>query len=216
MQYPVQLISLLLQIILSFGLITISIKAISGAKIAWNDIFSKFGSLIKYFLSTILYGLLLVVGLIPLMVAIFIFVARGDIALSNPTSILQNSNAIWLISILGILALLTFGWYVFMAVKYQFYSFSIADKNSTILGSFKNSAKITSGVKSKLIMFLVVLTLLNIVTAVMTFGFGIIVTMPLSMLALASVYRKITLQSESNDALLRIDPATSMKLPHKQ
>ncbi len=104
-------------------------------------------------------------------------------------------------------------WYILISIKYQFYSFVLIDKNLKIKDVFKKSASISNGVRIQLFSMLVLLVLINILVSFTTFGFGFILSLPFSILVLASVYQKLSLTMDSNEALKRVDPATMATLP---
>jgi len=79
---------------------------------------------------------------------------------------------------------------VFM-VKYQYVVYFIADKNADISKAFQKSSAITSGIKWELFVFLILLSLINM-AGVICFFVGLIVTIPVTMVAMAYVYRKLS------------------------
>ncbi len=95
---------------------------------------------------------------------------------------------------------------IIWAVKYQFFGYFILDQKSEPKEALKDSARITDGARWKIFGFLIVLTVLNIIGA-MLFGIGLLVTIPVTILSSAFVYQKLKLNIESNTALERIDPS---------
>jgi uncharacterized membrane protein len=79
---------------------------------------------------------------------------------------------------------------IFM-VKYQYVIYYIADKDTEIGEAFKKSSAITNGIKWELFVFLILLWLIN-VAGVMCFFVGLLVSIPVTMLAAASVFRKLS------------------------
>jgi len=79
---------------------------------------------------------------------------------------------------------------IFM-VKYQYVICYIADKNMDIGEAFKKSSGITAGIKWELFVFLILLGLIN-VAGVMCLFVGLLVSIPVTMLAAAYVYRKLS------------------------
>lgn len=79
---------------------------------------------------------------------------------------------------------------IFM-VKYQYVIYYIADKNADVGEAFKKSSAITSGVKWELFVFLILLSLIN-VAGIMCFFVGLLVSIPVTMLAAARVFRKLS------------------------
>jgi len=93
-----------------------------------------------------------------------------------------------LIVICGFILLIVPG--IIWAIKFQFFGYFIIDKDCKIIDSLKKSAHITNGAKWTLFVFELALILLNIVGAVFLLV-GLLVTIPISMIAYAYVYRKL-------------------------
>ena len=79
---------------------------------------------------------------------------------------------------------------IYLAIKYQFFSFLIVDKNMGIMESFKKSEEMTQGVKMNLLLFSLALAGINILGA-LVFLVGLIVTIPTTVMATVYVYRKL-------------------------
>ncbi|MDP3941860.1 MAG: DUF975 family protein [bacterium] len=79
---------------------------------------------------------------------------------------------------------------IIFGIKYHFYSYLIVDKNMGPLEALKKSGEITKGVKWNLFLLGLVLGLINIVGA-LALVIGLFITIPLTMLAYAYVYRKL-------------------------
>lgn len=88
----------------------------------------------------------------------------------------------------GIVLLIVPG--IIWAVKYQYYSYLIVDKGMGPLEALKESGKMTQGVKWDLFVFDLLLGLINAVGAILLVV-GLFVTIPLTMVAGAFVYRKL-------------------------
>jgi uncharacterized membrane protein len=80
---------------------------------------------------------------------------------------------------------------VIWLVKYQYVIYFIADRDKEIGEAFKKSADITMGVKWELFAFLILLSLINLL-GVICFFVGLLVTIPVTMVAMAYVYRKLS------------------------
>ncbi|MFZ2187032.1 MAG: DUF975 family protein [Candidatus Moraniibacteriota bacterium] len=89
---------------------------------------------------------------------------------------------------------------IYWALKYQFFSYLIVDKNLGVLDALKKSATMTEGVKWKLLGFALVLCGLNILGA-LALVLGLLVTIPVSIIAYVYVYRALAKRS-FNDALI--------------
>lgn len=100
-----------------------------------------------------------------------------------------------LMVVFGLILLIVPG--IYFALRYQFYAYALVDKQADIFESFKISASLTEGEKLALLRFFLILVLINIAGA-LVFLVGLFVTMPLSMLSYAYVYRKLSSRPESD------------------
>jgi len=139
----------ILRLVVEIGLITISLKFVDNKKAELADILT-YKPLVNYALGSVLYGLIVVAGLILLIVP----------------------GIIW-------------------AIKLQYYSYLIIDKNLGPIAALKKSWKITKGVKWHLFLFALLLGLINIL-GVLMLGVGLFITIPTTMIASAYVYRKLS------------------------
>jgi uncharacterized membrane protein len=89
---------------------------------------------------------------------------------------------------------------IYLAVRYQFYKYFLVDKSMDIVASFKRSATITEGHRWQLFVFGFALLGLNIL-GILCLLVGILVTIPISMLALVFVYRKLSGAIEEKEPL---------------
>jgi uncharacterized membrane protein len=80
---------------------------------------------------------------------------------------------------------------IYLGLKYQFFSYLIVDKELGVLDSLKESSQITQGVKWQLFGFSLALIGINILGA-LAFGIGLLVTIPLTVVAHVFVYRKLS------------------------
>ena len=76
------------------------------------------------------------------------------------------------------------------AIKFGYFSYVMVDKDLGIVASLKESARLTNGSKGNLFLLGLLLVLVNFVGAI-ALGVGLFVTVPLSMVASAFVYRKL-------------------------
>lgn len=93
-----------------------------------------------------------------------------------------------LLCAVGFLLLIVPG--VYWALQYQFYGFHIVDRSSGPLEALKQSAELTRGFKWRLLGFWVVLLLINIL-GLIPLGLGLLITVPLSLMAFAHVFRRL-------------------------
>lgn len=136
-------------LIVGLGQVRISLNFVDGVQVSYKDIYSSYPLLLKYLVSSVIYTLIVVAGLIFLVVP-------------------------------GL----------FFAIKYGFYGYFIVDKQIGSLAALKKSSEITDGVKLKLLFFFVIVALVNLL-GVLAFLLGLFVTVPITMVATAYVYRKL-------------------------
>lgn len=79
---------------------------------------------------------------------------------------------------------------IIWGIKYGQYKFLVVDKKLTPWESIKQSGYITNGARWNLFYFYIVIGLLNVV-GMLALGIGLIVTIPISMMATVFVYRKL-------------------------
>jgi uncharacterized membrane protein len=91
-------------------------------------------------------------------------------------------------STIGLILFIIPGFY--WILKYGFAPIIVIDEHVSIKAAFKMSGDITKGVKWKLLGLLVLMILVNIAGAVVLF-IGLFVSIPVSMLAYLSIYRKL-------------------------
>ncbi len=143
------LVAIVVGFIVKLGLIRMYLDLAEGTKDKVAVLFSQYQLIWKYFGSSILYGLMVVFGLI-------LFIIPG----------------------------------IYFALKYQFYSYLIVDKNLGVTEALKKSARMTDGIKWKLFGFSLVLCGLNFL-GLIALVFGLLVTVPMSIMAYVYVYRTL-------------------------
>jgi uncharacterized membrane protein len=85
---------------------------------------------------------------------------------------------------------------VVLALKFQFYDYFIIDKKAGIMESIEKSGKLTEGVLMDLFLFALALFGINLLGFLFV-GIGLLVTMPISMVARAHVYRQLESKLQS-------------------
>jgi uncharacterized membrane protein len=88
---------------------------------------------------------------------------------------------------------------VIWGIKFFYYPYLIVDKDEGIIGSLRASSQITMGAKWDLLGLFLVLALINILGAACLL-IGLFVTVPITMVATAIVYRSLLTQTESPEA----------------
>ncbi len=99
-----------------------------------------------------------------------------------------------LIVMAGFLLLIVPG--IYWSLKFQFYGYCVIDLKLDPIEALRKSSRITKDVKWRLLGFGIVLGLINLVGAICLL-IGLFVTIPITMIAYAYVYRKILSQTES-------------------
>jgi predicted Zn finger-like uncharacterized protein len=79
---------------------------------------------------------------------------------------------------------------IIMGLTLMFYAFAIVDKNLGPLEALSASSRMTKGVKMDLLLLCLLLFVINIIGAI-PLGLGLLITIPLSSVACAYVYRRL-------------------------
>lgn len=136
-------------IIIDMGLIKIGLDFAKKEKSRIKELFLQYPKFWKYLGGLIIYGFIILGGLILLIVP----------------------GIIW-------------------AIKYQFFGYFIIEKDMGIRESLKKSSEITKNKKWNLFKFNILLILINFL-GMLTFGIGLIFTIPTTQVAMAYMYKKI-------------------------
>ena len=80
---------------------------------------------------------------------------------------------------------------IIWAIQYQFYPYAIVDKGASPKEALAMSKQMTMGRRWRLFLFGSILGLLNLGGALL-FGVGLLVTVPISMIGMAYLYRKLS------------------------
>lgn len=137
---------------MEIGMIKILLKFVDGQKGTIGDLFSYFDimMILKLFVSSLMYALLIMVGFILLVIPGIIFL-----------------------------------------VRFSYYMYFIVDKNMGPVDALTKSWEITKGNTLLLIGFALVVFFINVAGALLLL-IGLLVTIPLSMISAAYVYRKLS------------------------
>lgn len=176
-QLPMFLVNIFIQITVTLGMIRIMMRIIDKEEYSFSDLFQPFSILTTYFVSTLLMAL----GLAGIMVLFFLVIFGGSL----PSSMTHLILGMLVISI-PLIAL---------AIRFYFYSYLIVDRHAGIIESFTESFRITRGQTGYLLLFVLILFGINLL-GLLALGIGLFFTIPMSMLALAYVYRTLLQTSE--------------------
>ena len=145
----IRIASFVLSMIIGMGLIKICLRFCDGEKGEFSDLFSCYPLFFNYLIGSILYWLIIMVGLVLLIIP----------------------GIIW-------------------AIKFQFFDYLIVDKGLGPIDALEKSSEITRGVKWDLFIFAILLIIINIM-GFLCLLVGLFVTIPVTMVAMAFVYRKL-------------------------
>jgi uncharacterized membrane protein len=143
------LIATVLEIVVSLGLIKVSVNFCDGIKGKLDDLLSSFHLVFSYFAAAVVYFLIVVAGL-------FLFVVPGVI------------------------------WFI----KYSMFPYFIVDEKMGPIEAIKASGKATAGAKFQLFLFILLLWLVNF-GGLLALGIGLFVSIPVTMVSYAYVYRQL-------------------------
>jgi len=165
----ISLIFTIVTIFLQIGATKILLKLVDGQKAQITELWAYPQFLPKMILATII----------------------SIIALGIPIALL-----IYLAPSLGILffvtAIITLSiFYTYLALRFQFYSYYIVDRNTSFIDSFKLSWRATDKNVINIFLFELLLVGINILGAI-ALVVGLLVTIPVSVIAVTLLYRKLS------------------------
>lgn len=148
--FLIGVVSWVLQIGLTLGLIAVALKVHDNQVPPLSEVFNHFGHFFTYFGASLLYGLIMLAGIILLVVPAFVW-----------------------------------------ALKYSQFAYFIVDKDMGPMDALHQSGVVTKGAKWRLFGLGLSLMLINLAGA-LVFLVGLLVTVPMTMLAYVYVYRKLS------------------------
>ena len=80
--------------------------------------------------------------------------------------------------------------FIYLSLRFLFFNYYLLEETS-FSSSIASSFRITKGKEAKLFLFLLFLVLINFL-GVLTFGIGLLITLPLSILATTQIYRTLS------------------------
>lgn len=166
------------------------------------------GSIIDKVLHDTLQGILAMIAITIVsvvvgagFVVILLKIAKGEHAVYR--DIVPPARLVWnyfvvsafsgLITVLGLILLIVPGVYLFL--RYSMVRFAIID-GAGIQESFRISARMTEGIKWRLLGLILVFVLINIAGALFLL-IGLLITIPVTMIGFAHVYQKLSARVES-------------------
>ncbi len=144
-----QIASTIVNVIVTLGFIKLSLSVYDGVKPSVSIIFSQTKYFFRYFFASVLYGLIVLGGMLLLVIP----------------------GIIW-------------------AIRFRYFGYAIVAKDMKIIESLKESRRLTKGLTWKLFVFSLALFGINLLGLIPA-GVGLLVTIPISIIAVGYVWRKI-------------------------
>ena len=163
---------LVLAMVLGIGFMLITLRITEGKPVAYKDIVPPLRVSVAYIGANVLAAIVTVVPLVAGLVACLVAYA-----------LLPTAAAMVAYAIIAAVALVAAAYF---ALRYALVRFAILD-DGDIIKSLRTSAHITEGHKWWLLGFAITLVLLNVVGAILLMV-GLLVSIPVSMFAMAHVY----------------------------
>ena len=170
----------LFQIGLNLGVLRICLNMINNAEVNFSLLFSSFHMLISYVFATILYLIALLLAASP---GLLLFITSVSIDLDNISSSIGSMPAILSVILMIVPA-------IYLSIRLQFYDYFLIDEECGILDAIKKSADISKGYVLELFIIGALLSLM-ILLSIIPMGLGLILSIPLSMVATSYVYLKL-------------------------
>jgi len=104
-----------------------------------------------------------------------------------------------LLAVIGFLLLVIPG--IYLAIKYQYVQYLIMDRNMDVIEAFKESGRMTDGHKWNLFLLFLLFIVLSAL-GFLALGIGLLVTIPIVIVAQAYVYRKLCLNTITQSDIL--------------
>jgi uncharacterized membrane protein len=141
------IVYLIYSIVIGIGMTRLLLNIYDGKPASFNDVFTTYQPFWRYLGASILYAIIVMIGLVLLIVP-------------------------------GI----------FLAIKYQYVTYLIIDKNLSVKEAFKLSGEMTQGMKWKLFFFGIAAAIVGM-AGIILIGVGLLFTIPIAAMAMVHVYR---------------------------
>lgn len=175
--FPAALIALLINIALIIGIIKITLSFCDGQKPGFSTLFKAWGCFWRYVGTVLLYYLILVGTSVA---CILPFVLLSDMR-GNPFIAFPVFAVIYILIIV-------------LTIKFSLSFYFVIDKGLGPINALRASSMTTAGAKESIFVFWFLCGLVNLL-GVLCFGIGMLVTIPVVMLAMAFVYRQLSEQT---------------------
>jgi len=176
-------------VILGAGMTLIFLRLAKGEHAHYRDIVPSAGLIWKYFCVSIITG---VITFLPIMagglVSLVILVSTGSINFSEGDAAYVYEHLGAFIAAAIVMAV-SVAAAAYLTVRYSMARFAVLE-GADIVESVRTSTKLTHGAKWRLILFVLALVALNLV-GFLALVVGLLVSIPLSLLAFSHVYLKL-------------------------
>ena len=192
------IVSVVFEVILQIGFIKIAIKINDDVKCRLSDLFTNFRLFFKFLIGSIIYVFIAFAAL--LLPAVFVVLFKNQ---------LQQFSVSFVLGFVVILFLTIFIVAV-LTIRLGFFGYFITDKRCSPITAIKSSAKLTKGSTGNLLLLNFFIQGINVIGAAFFF-IGLFITIPIGLIAKASVYRKLLLKLD--EGMLEIKP---LEAPHEE
>ena len=203
--FIVSLAQIFLSLMFSLGIVKISLQIIAGEEPEFTAFKDVIPLTLKYIGASLLRALPaiggIIIGIVVILSMLFTRLDLASIKAGDINSIVKTIDASKNISLfLGIFALSILP-AIYFNVRWIFYTYLIVDKNSGAIESLKQSWKMTEGNFWHLILFgltYFALIILGFIALIL----GVFVVIPLLLMALTFIYKKLVSKLEENQPLV--------------
>lgn len=178
----------LVGIVVGIGATVISLKLVEGKHAEYKDLLPRWGIIWRFvvagFLVAVLVAIPVVVGILVSVMAFF--AAGGEVAALEPAVTNMPPGAIAAAFVPGLITVLVA---LYLSLRFAAVRYAIID-GAGLVDSLRKSWHLTQGVVLKLALFALAAVAANIAGA-LVFMVGLLVSIPVTMLAMAHVYLKL-------------------------
>ena len=181
----VHVLLLVLNLILSIWAIRVGLDVVDAKKPSFANFLPSWEVVWKFVFSNILVALIVVVPSMLILGALRLLVVGSVVSLAA----LPTFGPLSLI-LLGVLILLLIFVLIYFGTRFMFATYYVVDQKLGPVESIRASWRTTRGVVWKLVGLIFVLAFINMI-GVLAFVVGVLVTIPISLVASAYVYRSL-------------------------
>ena len=178
-------LGLLVAVLLALSLLSISLIIVRNENFDFSTLFERLRSprlVINFLILLALYACAVFVFFIPFMAAVS--VATTNIMLNLGADSMKLSGILIITAILLVPG-------IYIAVRYKFFPYVLLEnEHMRLVDVIKHTSSLTKGHFWMILQFLISLAVINTFGA-LAFGVGLIITVPLSVLAMANYYRRL-------------------------